>query len=101
MTIRSPSTWITAAGRVDLVAELGDPPVHGDPPGRDQLLAGPPGADAGGGQHLLQAFGPPGGAGSVVRRGVRTGAAPDRGRSAHEELAGVRAGALPVPVAVR
>ena len=41
---------------VDLVAELGDLAVHGDPAAEDQVFAGPARADAGCGEDLLQPF---------------------------------------------
>src|SRR5262249_52503172 len=41
-------------GRVDLVAEGGEPPVHADGAARDQLLAGPPRSEAGPRQGALE-----------------------------------------------
>src|SRR5690606_18528834 len=41
-------------GRVDLVAQPGHHAVDRDPAVGDQLLAGPPGSDPGGGEDLLQ-----------------------------------------------
>jgi hypothetical protein len=62
---------------VDPAPELGGLAVHRDPALGDQLLADPPAAEAGPGQHLLQALAPLGSsavtAGSVPGGGTRRG----------------------------